>query len=59
MKPRRDGSIELTVEAAHELEIIPRVLALGSEAEVLAPTSCRQTIAHLIREMVALYADVP
>jgi len=59
VRPRRDGSIELTVTAAHELEIIPRVLALGSEAQVLAPASCRQTIARLVRQMAALYQDVP
>ncbi len=50
-----DGSIELTVQAAHELEIIPRVLALGCEAEVLAPVSCRRRIAALIREMAERY----
>ena len=35
------------------------VKAMQGIAEVLAPTSCRQTIARLIREMVALYNDVP
>lgn len=56
IKPRRDGGIELTVQAAHELEIIPRVLALGPEAEVLAPASCRQMIADMARKMAELYA---
>ncbi len=56
VKPRRDGSIELTVQATHDLEIIPRVLALGSEAEILAPASCRDTIAQLIAQMAARYA---
>jgi len=59
VKKRRDGGIELTVEAAHELEIIPRVLALGSEAEVFAPSTCRQAIARVVRDMAALYADDP
>ena len=57
VKPRRDGGIELTVQAAHELEIIPRVLALGREAEVLAPAACRQTIAHMVRGMAAVYQN--
>ncbi|MHB8972553.1 MAG: helix-turn-helix transcriptional regulator [Pirellulaceae bacterium] len=57
VKPRRDGGVELTVQAAHELEIIPRVLALGPEAEVLAPASCRQAIAHMVRSMAATYQD--
>ena len=54
-----DGGVILTVRAAHELEIIPRVLSLGNEAEVLAPASCRRAIARMIRHMAGHYADVP
>jgi len=54
-----DGSVILTVKAAHELEIIPRVLSLGNEAEVLSPASCRRAIARMIRAMAGQYADVP
>ncbi|QDU99230.1 helix-turn-helix transcriptional regulator [Lignipirellula cremea] len=54
-----DGGILLTVKAAHELEIIPRVLALGSEAEVISPASCRQTIAQMIAQMASRYAADP
>lgn len=50
------GEIILTVKAAHELEIIPRVLALGPEAEVLSPASCRKNVARMISEMAAKYA---
>jgi predicted DNA-binding transcriptional regulator YafY len=53
-----DGSVMLTVKAAHDLEVIPRVLSLGSEAEVLAPVSCRRAIAQMIRDMAARYRDV-
>lgn len=56
VKRRRDGGIELTVKATHELEIIPKVLSLGSEAEVLAPASCRRRIAAMVRETAQLYA---
>ena len=51
-----DGGILLTVPAHHELEIIPRVLALGSEAEVLAPASCRQTMEAIVRQLSERYA---
>jgi predicted DNA-binding transcriptional regulator YafY len=51
------GEIVLTVKAAHELEIIPRVLALGPEAEVLSPAGCRRKIAEMIREMAARDAE--
>ena len=43
------------MQAAHDLEIIPRVLALGGEAEVLSPKSCRQAIAETIQKMAAYY----
>ncbi|MCH8923368.1 MAG: VCBS repeat-containing protein [Planctomycetes bacterium] len=51
----KDGSITLSVKAGHELEIIPRVLALGGEAEVLSPKSCRQAIANTVRKMAKRY----
>jgi predicted DNA-binding transcriptional regulator YafY len=53
-----DGSILLGVQAHHDLEIIPRVLALGSEAEVLGPASCRKAIAVIARALAAKYEDV-
>ncbi len=54
---RKDGSIVLTVKAAHELDIIPRVLALGSDAELLSPADCRRHIAATAKEMAARYDD--
>jgi predicted DNA-binding transcriptional regulator YafY len=53
-----DGGIILTVPAHHELEIIPRVLALGSEAEVLSPASCRKAVAAIVRALAERYRDV-
>jgi predicted DNA-binding transcriptional regulator YafY len=50
-----DGGIVLTLRAAHDLEIIPRVLALCGEAEILAPASCRRAIAEIIRQMADKY----
>ncbi len=50
-----DGDVILIVRAAHELEIIPRVLSLGNEAEVLSPASCRQAVAEMIRQMGQRY----
>jgi len=55
VKHRRNGDVELTVPAAHELEIIPRVLALGADAEILSPASCRRQVADLIDQMGKLY----
>jgi predicted DNA-binding transcriptional regulator YafY len=53
-----DGSILLAVKAHHDLEIIPRVLALGSEAEVLGPASCRKAMATIARSLAATYREV-
>ncbi|MCA9269863.1 MAG: WYL domain-containing protein [Planctomycetales bacterium] len=52
---RKDGSIVLTVKAAHELDIIPRVLALGSDAEILAPAACRKQMADIVQRMADRY----
>ncbi|MGY8767992.1 MAG: helix-turn-helix transcriptional regulator [Pirellulales bacterium] len=55
--PQKDGSIILSVKAAHELEIIPRVLALGAEAEVISPASCRKAVAERVAQMAKIYID--
>lgn len=57
-EPQPNGDIILTVPAHHDLEIIPRVLALGSEAEVLAPASCRKALAEIVRVLTKRYADL-
>jgi predicted DNA-binding transcriptional regulator YafY len=55
VEQRKDGSIVLTVTAAHEMEIIPRVLALGTEAEVLSPAACRERIGETVKRLAATY----
>jgi predicted DNA-binding transcriptional regulator YafY len=57
VEPQKGGSIILTVPAHHDLEIIPRVLALGSEAELLAPASCRRAIAAIVKSLADKYGD--
>ena len=57
IEPQKDGSVILKVKAAHELAIIPRVLALGTNAEVLSPASCRKRIAEMIDDMAQRYRD--
>lgn len=50
-----DGSLDLTVRAAHELEVIPRILALGVDAELLEPVSCRERLAEIVSELARRY----
>lgn len=56
IKKHADGSITLTVEASHDLEVIPRILALGTEAELISPASSRRVIAETIAGMHDHYA---
>jgi predicted DNA-binding transcriptional regulator YafY len=55
IKHHVDGSMTLTVEASHDLEVIPRVLALGTEAELVSPASSRKVMADTISGMKTKY----
>ena len=48
VEKQADGSSILTVPAYHAMEIIPRVLNLGNEAEILEPAEGRKTMKHLV-----------
>jgi predicted DNA-binding transcriptional regulator YafY len=54
---QKNGDVILTVPAHHELEIIPRVLALGSEAELISPASCRQAMAVIVKALAERYGE--
>ncbi|MEO1529917.1 MAG: WYL domain-containing transcriptional regulator [Planctomycetota bacterium] len=51
-----DGRVVLTVPAAHPREILPKVLSLGADAEVLEPLEFRETVANAVAEMANSYA---
>ncbi len=57
LKELADGSVELTVKAAHNMEIIPRVLSMGVNAEIIAPESARAEMAEIIKQMSGRYHD--
>ncbi len=50
-----DGSVLLTVKATHELEVIPRVLALGAEAELISPAGSRKRLLEIASELQTVY----
>jgi len=50
-----DGAVLLTVKATHELEVIPRVLALGGEAELISPVVTRKRLAEIASKLKAIY----
>jgi predicted DNA-binding transcriptional regulator YafY len=51
----KNGQFELTVRSASEMEIIPRVLQLGKDAEILAPASARRAVTDIVRELAGQY----
>lgn len=46
-----NGEFLLAVNAAHDLEIIPRVLALGIDAELMAPEETRRILQEVIAQL--------
>lgn len=50
-----DGSAMLTVPASHPREVLPKVLSLGADAEVIEPESFRDTVAEAVQKMAASY----
>jgi predicted DNA-binding transcriptional regulator YafY len=55
LEAQEDGSYQLTVDAAHEMEILPRILALGVNAELLGPAAARQQLGEMLKEMARKY----
>lgn len=50
-----DGSVVITIQAAHPMAVIPRVLALGSAAEILEPVAARRKMAEILTQARKLY----
>jgi predicted DNA-binding transcriptional regulator YafY len=57
VKKFEDGSIELTVPAVHDMEIIPRVLSMGDNAEITHPKDARKLMANIVKQMAEKYHD--
>jgi len=56
MKELRDGSVELVIKAVHDMEIIPKVLSLGAEAEIVSPASARKSMLEIVKKLNKNYA---
>ncbi len=52
-----DGSVLLTVTAYHDVEIIQRVMRLGTEAEIISPAHCRTEIRDTVAKLSKMYAS--
>ena len=52
-----DGGAMLTVPASHPRELLPKVLSLGNDAEVISPAEFRDATAEAVKELAARYAE--
>ena len=57
LEEQDDGSSILTVPASHPREVLPKVLSLGADAEVLEPPSFRDAVAEAVGQMAASYGS--
>jgi len=57
VEPQSDGGIVLEIASAYEAEILPKVLALGGLAEVLAPAESRAALAAAANRLVKAHED--
>jgi len=55
---RDDGSVEIAYRVADVDELVRWVLGWGAQAEILAPSSARERVASLAREIAAKYEAV-
>ncbi|TWU41360.1 hypothetical protein Q31b_28040 [Novipirellula aureliae] len=55
LESQSDGTSILTVPASHPREVLPKVLALGTEAEVIEPEAFRAAVAEAVQSMAAKY----
>ncbi|MEM1068913.1 MAG: WYL domain-containing protein [Planctomycetota bacterium] len=55
LESQDDGSTILTVPASHPREVLPKVLSLGADAEVLGPKQFREAVAEASKQMAMHY----
>ncbi|KAA1257830.1 hypothetical protein LF1_03200 [Rubripirellula obstinata] len=55
LDPTDDGGSILTVPVSHPREVLPKVLSLGSDAEVIEPASFRDAVSEAVAKMAAKY----
>ena len=57
IREQKDGSVLIEIAAAYEEEILPRVLSLGDQAEILLPKTCRKKMAKMAKTLLAKYRN--
>ena len=49
----------LIVPASHPRELLPKVLSLGADAEVISPPEYRQAVADVVAQLAPKYSPTP
>ncbi|MFN9911971.1 MAG: WYL domain-containing protein, partial [Pirellulaceae bacterium] len=57
IEPQADGTSILTVPTYHPMEILPRVLSLGVEAEILEPAAGRHEMRTIVKQLEQRYGN--
>ena len=47
----------LSIKAGNEMAIIPRVLHLGANAEIISPASARKQMRQIAKELTKIYKE--
>ena len=55
LEPQDDGSFVMTVPASHPREVLPKILALGADAELLSPPEFRAAVSEAVAKMATAY----
>lgn len=55
LQPTADGGALMIVPASHPRELLPKVLALGGDAEVIGPPAFRAAVAEVVTQLVGRY----
>lgn len=59
LSPEAGGTYLLSVPTAHPREVLPKVLALGADAEVIEPPEVRTAVAEVVAQLATAYDVSP
>ncbi len=59
LQSQEDGTTLMTVPASHPREVLPKVLSLGADAEVMSPPAFREAVAEAVQKMAISYSGSP
>lgn len=55
--PLADGAVEVLIPEAHDLEVLPKIMQLAGEAELLTPKTARKKLAEMAAKLQRVHDD--